>query len=55
MYQQNSLAGAGGCAVLALECGGLNTSTGYTQSIWAIRATPGTTTALYVLHYLFGY
>lgn len=53
MYQQCSLAGVDGCTVLALECGGLNT--GYTQSVFATRATPGTATALHALLYLFGY
>lgn len=53
MYQQCSLAGADGCTVLALECGRLNT--GHTQSVFATRATPGTTTVLYAFHYLFGY
>lgn len=55
MYQQASLAGTGGGYVLGLMCGSLNTDTGYTQTMFATRATPGTTTALYVLHYLFGY
>lgn len=55
MYQQGSLAGAGGAYVLSLMCGNWNTSSGYTQDMFAIRATPATTTALYVLLYLFGY
>ena len=55
MYQQASLAGIGGAYVLSLMCGNSNTSSGYTQDMFAIRATPATTTALYVLLYLFGY